>query len=75
MPQTNKSYMHVQVVYRQGLVKEYLAGDILLEAFMKVVRAEGKVKTVRFLPDVDQATADLLVNTGNAVGINLKGAV
>ena len=61
-------FMHVQVVYRQGLVKAFVIeeGNMLMEEFMRLVRAEGKVKTIRFLPDVDRAAAELLVRSGNA---------
>ncbi len=69
-----KMYTHVQVVYRQGLVKAFVAphGEMLMEDFMKVVRAEGKVKTVRFLPDIDQAAADVLVKSGSAVKVEVR---
>ena len=67
-------FIQVQVVYRQGLIKTFIApmGEILMDEFMKVVKAEGKVKAIRFLPDLDQATADLLVSTGNAVKVEMK---
>lgn len=68
-----KRYLQVQVVYRQGLVKSYLAEEnILLKDFEHVVKAMGKIKTVRWLPDVDQATADLLVRTGAATMIEVR---
>jgi hypothetical protein len=64
--------LSVQVVYRQGLVKTFIAHqDILMSDFMKAVRAEGKVKTVRFMPDVEKPVADLLIHSGNAVKVEV----
>jgi len=66
-------FLSVQVVYRQGLVKQYLAPqNILMVDFMRVVRAEGKIKTIRYLPDVDRQAADLLVSTGNATRVEVR---
>ena len=66
-------YIQVQVVYRQGVVKTFVAPEgMLLEDFTHVVKAQGKIKTVRFLPDIDQATADFLVSTGNAVKVEVR---
>jgi len=65
--------LSVQIVYRQGLVKTFIAGqETLLSDFMKIARAEGKIKVVRFLPDVEKAVADLLVRSGNATMIEMR---
>lgn len=61
-------YLQVQVKFAQGLVKTFIADkEILLCDFVGAVSAFGKQKSIRFLPDVDRATADFLVNAGNAV--------
>lgn len=67
-------HMQVQVVFRQGVVKTYVApmGELLMEDFMKVVRTEGKVKTVRFLPDIEDGVANFLVTSGNAVKVEVR---
>lgn len=66
-------FLSVQVVYRQGLVKTFIAAqEILMADFMRIVRAEGKIKTVRFLSDIDRATADLLVTSGNATRVEVR---
>lgn len=68
-----ETFQVVQVVYRQGLVKTFLAAqNILMIEFMRIVRAEGKIKTVRFLQDVDEAAADLLVRSGAAIRIEVR---
>ena len=64
--------MQVQIVYRQGMVKLFLAPkEILMHDFMRTVRSFGKVKTTRFLPDVDQEAADLLVKSGSATKVGV----
>ncbi len=66
-------YMQVQVVYRQGLVKTFLAPkEILMDDFMKYVRATGKIKTTRFMPDVGEAEAIQMVKSGEAVKVEVR---
>lgn len=68
-----ETFLSVQVVYRQGLVKQFIAAqNILMADFMRIVRAEGKIKAVRFLPDIDQAAATVLINTGNATRVEVR---
>lgn len=67
------NYLQVQVVYNQGLVKIFLANqEILLAEFINAARAYGRIKVMRFMPNVDQYAAKLLVDTGNAVMVNAK---
>lgn len=66
-------FMQVQVAYNQGLVKLFIAPhEILLADFVGVVRAHGRIKVMRFMPNVDRAVATLLVNTGNATMVEVK---
>ena len=56
----------VQVSYRHGLVKTFLAdGETLLEEFCRRVRSRGEVRSMRGFRDAnaeDQANAMLLAN-------------
>jgi hypothetical protein len=69
-------YLQVQVRFSQGLVKTFVAqSEILMCDFVDAVGAFGKQKSIRFLPDLDRPTADLLVATGNAVMVAAKREV
>lgn len=66
-------FQHVQVMFNQGMVKEFLAPrEILLADFVAVVRKFGRFRSMRFYPDVDRATADLLIATGNATMVEAR---
>ena len=66
-----ETFICMQVVYRQGMVKTFIAPqEILLADFMRTARDFGKIKATRFLPDVDRAAADLLIATG---AVEVKG--
>lgn len=61
----------IQIAYSQGLVKTFLASqEILLCDMVEAARRFGKLRSVRFLPDVDVVTANQMIASGNAV--NLK---
>lgn len=66
--------MQVQVRFAQGLVKTFLAPqDVLLADFRGAVEAYGsKLKSVRFLPDLNQAQARELAASGNAVMVRVR---
>ena len=58
----------VQVVYRHGLVKTFLAdGEMLLEEFCRRVKSRGEVRSMRGFREAnatDKANAMLLANEG-----------
>ena len=60
----------VQVVYRHGLVKEFVAdGEMLLAEFCRRVRSRGEVRSMRGFKDAteqDMFTHSFLANEGAA---------
>lgn len=66
-------YQQVQVVYSQGLVKTFVAPmEIRMCDFAAVAKAFGRIRSVRFQPDVDDQAARLLCDTGNATLVEAK---
>jgi hypothetical protein len=62
------SYLHVQVVFSQGVVKSFLAPkEILMDDFMRVVKLHGRVKRLRHQPDCTQAEALALCAGGATI--------
>lgn len=68
-------YMQVQVKFSQGLVKLFLVPpETTCSDFVQVVSAFGRHRSIRYLPDVDAAAAELLVSTGNATKMEVRRA-
>lgn len=60
-------FLLVQVRFAQGLVKTFLAPKhgTLLDDFRRAVEAHSsKIKSIRFCPDVDEASMKILVRDG-----------
>lgn len=74
MPNNTNTVLQVQVRFAQGLIKTFLAPrDVLLADFRRAVEAYGsKLKSVRFLPDLDAAAAQEMARGGNAVLIGIR---
>lgn len=68
-----KNFLQVQVTFKQGLVKLFLAPESILAVdFKRAIEALGKTRSLRFLPDVTEESARILVSTGNAVMVEAR---
>ncbi len=60
--------IRVQVTYAQGLVKTFITShECRLETFANAARKLGRIRSLRFQPDVSPEEAVIEAATGNAI--------